>query len=204
VPSVTRKVQAGRTRRDAVESTVFAALGELLAGGATFTELGVQQISKEAGIGRSTFYVHFADKTDLLVRFAEDSSRELFAIAERWTDSGDRETLERTLLEVIARRREQAPALRALAEVATYEPAAQGAWRRMIASNIDLVRQRIEADQEAGLVPAGVDPAITAAFVTWGVERTLEQHIEAGGDASDEEVAAAVACAIWKAVYGSV
>lgn len=182
---------------------MFAALGALLAGGASFTELGVQRIAKEAGIGRSTFYVHFADKTDLLVRFAEDSSRELFAVAERWTVSGDREALERTLMEVIRQRREHAPALRALAEVATYEPAARNAWREMVGSNVELVRQRIEADRERGLVPGDVDPAITAAFATWGVERTIEQHVEAGGAATDEAVAADVARAIWMAMYGT-
>ena len=72
----------------------------------------------------------------------------------------------------------------------------------MIGSNIELVRQRIERDQERGLIAPGVDAAITAAFVTWGVERTIDQHIEAGGSATDEQLAAAMACAIWKAVYG--
>lgn len=202
MPSVTRKATTGRTRREAVEANVYEALASLLADGASFTELGVQQIADAAGIGRSTFYVHFADKVDLLVRFAEDSSRPLFAVAAKWTAAGDQAALERTLLEVIAQRREHAPALRALAEVATYEPDVAEAWRAMVGSNVELVRKRIEADQERGMIAADVDPELTAAFATWGVERMVEQHVEAGCSASDGAVAAALSRAIWTAMYG--
>jgi len=202
MPSVTRKTQDGRTRRGAVEASVFAALGRLLAGGASFTELGVQQIAGEAEIGRSTFYIHFADKRDLLIRFAEDSTRELFAVAARWTDSDERQDLEDTLLGVIEQRREHAPALRALEEVAHYDADVAEAWRGMVGSNVELVRERIERDQDRGLVAADLSAELTAAFVTWGVERFVGQHVDAGCDARDGEVAEAIARTVWLAMYG--
>lgn len=181
---------------------MFAALAELLADGTAFTELGVQQIAERAGIGRSTFYTHFTDKTDLLIRFAQDSTRELRAVAARWTDSDEREVLVDTLLGVIEQRREHAPALRALEEVAHYDPGVAEAWRGMVGSNVELVRKRIERDQERGLIAADVNAELTASYLTWGTERFVGQHVDAGCDARDLEVAESIARTVWLAMYG--
>jgi len=199
--SVTRRTP-GRDRRAAAEADILAALGRLLADGASFTELGVQQIAEEAGIGRSTFYIHFRDKTDLLIRLAEQSTRELFAVAAGWTDSDEREVLVDTLRVVIEQRREHAPALRALEEVAHYDADVAEAWRRMVGSNVELVRKRVERDQERGLIAADVNAELTASFLTWGTERFVGQHVDAGCDARDGEVAESIARTVWLAMYG--
>jgi AcrR family transcriptional regulator len=58
MPSITRRTRSGAERRAEVESRLLGATVRLLAGGESITELGVQRIAAEAGVARSSFYVH--------------------------------------------------------------------------------------------------------------------------------------------------
>src|ERR1700737_1781509 len=82
--SVTRPPSGHRERRAATENRVFEATASLLRGGAGFTELAVESIARAAGIARSTFYVPFPDKSDLLIRLATRATDELFAASDDW------------------------------------------------------------------------------------------------------------------------
>src|SRR4051794_34010288 len=67
MPSVTRKSQSSRAeRRDNIRRRLLAVLENLLDKGENFTEVSVERLVSEAGISRSTFYVYFEDKGDLL------------------------------------------------------------------------------------------------------------------------------------------
>src|SRR5689334_14867172 len=85
MPSITRRRNAGPGRPSSAEADILAAARRLLIDGAAFTELGVQQISTEAGVARSTFYSHFRDKTELLVRLAADLTTSSFGVTSSWT-----------------------------------------------------------------------------------------------------------------------
>ena len=56
---------------------VARATERLLSDGTPYTELSIQQLCSEAGIARSTFYVYFRDKPDLVARLAEETVAEL-------------------------------------------------------------------------------------------------------------------------------
>jgi len=79
----------------------------LAAGRKLFVERGYhatrpQDISREAGLGHGTFYLHFADKQACFLAFVEDARAELDAHLKDQTDqSGDLETTVRTSLQAI-------------------------------------------------------------------------------------------------------
>jgi AcrR family transcriptional regulator len=146
VASVTRKSKTGRARRGTVERLVYDAVERLLADGTPYTALGIQRIADEAGVARSSFYLHFADKTDLLIRLGESSTEELFGVAERWLAEGADATpdsLRRAVAEVIEQRRRHAGALAALDEVAAYDDGVASFWKTRIERFAALVERRL-------------------------------------------------------------
>lgn len=178
----------------------------LLEEGEGFTGLGVQRIADRAGIARSTFYVHFPDKTVLLMRATEQATAALFSGAEAWV--GGREAgfaeLRATLESILEQHRRHASVLLALTEVAAYEPEVAAFWRERVQVFVDLVRDRLEAERAAGRVPADVECAALAAWMVWGVERTVFQHVAGGGDpAQDARLARGMAQGIWAGMGGA-
>jgi AcrR family transcriptional regulator len=200
---VTRQRSTGPERRGAIEAKVFDAVERLLAAGESYTRLGVGRIADEAGIARSTFYVHFADKSELLMRVADAATRDLFGAAEEWVAHGvDRDTLVDTAAAIIAQRRAHAPTLAALEEVAAYDPVVATFWRVRIGRFAARLTVRIEDDIAAGRVPAGVDAAHTATWIAWGTERTVSMHVLTDDGDGDRALAHTLARVMWNALYG--
>jgi len=199
VASVTRPAPRDPGHREAVARQVAAAVERLLADGEGFTALAIQRIAAEAGIARSTFYLHFPDKTALLMRITEAASGDLFAAAEGWLADGfaDRSELERTLLGVVGQQREHSALLRALAEVAGYDEQVASFWRDRVGGFIAQLSERIEEGQRAGTIAPELDPESTAAWITWGVERLAAQHVASEPPERDPQLAAGLATAIW-------
>ncbi|WP_320670003.1 TetR/AcrR family transcriptional regulator [Patulibacter defluvii] len=204
MPSITRRPSVARERRDAVEEQVFAAVERLLNEGASYTELGVLRIAEEAGIARSTFYVHFRDKIDLLIRLAESASEAIFDEADRWVQSNEAGVagLERTMALIVAQYRAHAPALQALAEVAGYEPAADEYWRARIGGFGSALEQRLRNEQTIGLVDPAIDAEAVANAVAWSVERNITQHVRVDDGCGDERLAKALTQVAWRVFYG--
>jgi AcrR family transcriptional regulator len=206
MPSVTRKPSSGRLRREAVEQRVFDAVERLLAEGESFTSLGVQRIADEAQIARSTFYVHFPDKSTLLMRLTESATRDMFPRPEEWVDGADAsglESLTRTTARMLGHYRSHADALAALAEVAAYDAEVAAFWRERVDRFADVLRERLERDRRAGRIPRDLDCDVTARLIAWGAERIVSEHIASDDGSGDGRLAASLARAIWAAMHAA-
>src|SRR3954452_23963874 len=85
MPSVTRRRPTGRdARRDDARARLLAVVERLLADGENYTEISVERLVAEAGMARSTFYVYFTDKGDLLRAWFAGITDELRAAATGW------------------------------------------------------------------------------------------------------------------------
>jgi TetR/AcrR family transcriptional regulator, ethionamide resistance regulator len=202
---VTRRGRPRREFRAEVDRRILDATAALLGGGTPLTALGVEQIATTAGVSRSTFYLHFRDKTDLLVRLADRATAELFATADRfWTEdhSGGPEQLGALVLAMVRIYRRHEPVLRAVIEVGGYEPGVAAFWRERMDRYADFMRGRIEVDQRAGRVVPGLDAWHTAFAVVWGVERAVSEHVRAAAASDDPAFAGALGRATWMAVFG--
>lgn len=202
MPSVTRQTTstAVRERRAEIEQQVLAAVERLLAAGESFTALGVQRIAVEAGMARTSFYSHFADKPTLLIRLADTATASLFRVSSAWVedDEGTLEDLKASLVHLVGECRLHAPLLRAVTEVAAYEPELETYWRTTIEAFARSCERRLERDIATGRVPPDLDPATTAAWVAWGTERAVTMRIAATPDASgDAAFAHGIAAATW-------
>jgi AcrR family transcriptional regulator len=206
VSSVTRARPKHRTRRAEASASVLEATESLLRDGASFTELGTERIAAAAGIARSTFYVHFEDKSDLLIRLATKATDELFAASDEWWEhdhSGGTGPLATVLLKMIRIYRRHAGVLGAVAEVAAYDEAVAAFWRERLDGYAEYMRGELEDEQAAGRVATTVDARITGFILVWSVERNIAEHVRADGPRKDAAFADQLARSAWLTIFGN-
>ncbi len=200
VPSVTRRSATGRERREAVEARVFEAVERLLEQGESYTALGVGRIADEADIARSTFYVHFSDKTDLLLRIADSATDEVFGSLNAWVRQGgeDLAALEATMADMVSGFRDHRRLLIAFNEVAAYDREVATYWRARVEGFAGRLADRLRRAQP----DADLDWAITASWMAWGVERTVAQHVVQDAEGrGDARLAVGIARALWRQTH---
>lgn len=194
-----RAGEPAEQRREA-EQSFARAVEELLAEGAPYAGLSVEQISRRAGRTRTAFYFYFRDKRELLVRLTTEVNAELMAAADTWW-SGDAD-LREALRRIAALYAEHGPLLRAVVEVSTYDDAVATYWRELVGRFVDATRERIEADQAAGTAKDGPAGAMAFAMV-WMVERAFyEQRVQDAPVAVDDLVEA-LSEIFTRSVYGA-
>jgi TetR/AcrR family transcriptional regulator, ethionamide resistance regulator len=199
-----RGTEAPRSKRAEVEVRLVEATEALLAEGASYSELRVEQISRRAGISRTAFYFHFSDKRALLTRLTGDIAGELYGEAEGWwSGAGDGAAeLAAALERVFGIYRDHAPLLRAVVEAAAYDPEVALYWRALVGRFVEATRERIEREQAAGAVDAGLPAKLIAFGLCWMTERSAYELLMQGGDLNDGALVEAL-LAIWLgAVYG--
>ena len=206
MPTVTKPRASGRQRRETIEAEVLRAVEKLMAEGYSYTELPVQRIAEEAGIARSTFYVHFPDKAQLLIRTADIAAADLFLAAEGWWTGDHRdgpEGVTATMERMITGFREHDRVLLALMELAAYEPEVARFWQERVAAFIAVVHGRLDELVAAGEVSPAIDTGSTASVLTWMVESSIARHVLENRDPhGDAEFAATLGRAIWLTTFG--
>jgi AcrR family transcriptional regulator len=202
VPPETKRATQSRTPRGAAERQILDAVERLLSQGESYTALGMRRIADEAGVARSTMYVYFTDKSELLMRITESATAELFTVAEEWVASGrdgGLDAIEKVQLAIIEQQRSHGALLAAVLEVAAYDAAVADFWRTRVNAFAAKLQESIEREQRAGRTPADLDAEVAARFLTWGTERTVFEHTSHPGGMSDERLAMGMAQVIWAA-----
>ncbi|WP_147315610.1 TetR/AcrR family transcriptional regulator [Asanoa ferruginea] len=201
MPSITRRRSAGPGRPASGERDILAATRRLLSGGANFTELGVQQIATEAGVARSTFYAHFRDKVDLVMRLASDLVATSFSVASAWEPDEGVDRMAGAFQEVLGIYREHAGVVRAINEVAGYDATVRDFWNGRLGQFVDRTLAVLRVEQEAGRVAASVDLVSVARIIVIGGERAIVDQITAREPATDAAFARELAQTWWLGVY---
>ena len=203
--SLSQRSSAQASRREAIESRLLEATEALLAEGAPYADLKVEQIAVRAGISRTAFYFYFRDKRELLMRLTADVAERLYdEAAAWWSGGGDGPSeLEQALGQVVELYREHALLLRAVVEASAYDEPVAGFWRGLMARFVEASRRRIEAEQAQGRITAL--PAEQTAFaLSWMTERACYQQIVRGDALDDPEFVRALVRVWVGAVYGRV
>lgn len=195
--SITRSRSGSTERRRAVEEQILDTTRQLLTDGTAFTALGVQHIAAQAGIARSTFYLYFSDKTQLLIRLAESVNARSFDIASAWRPDDGPERLADTFTDVIADYRAQSALLAAVHEASAYDPAIREFWNTRLEPFRHNARQLITSEQRAGRTPTAVDPDAAARLMVDGGDGLLLRHVSGSDSAADRTAARELATTWW-------
>lgn len=205
--SVTRSArsQSRAEKRDEMSRRLLEAFEEHLAT-ASFTEVSVDRLVSQAGVSRSAFYLHFADKVDLLRMLYSGVVVELIESAETWwslpPEATKAEILEgfEILLETY-RRHERV--MRAVAEVASYDQDMREQFDAMMGQAVQRVAQHIVLGQRSGAVRDGLDPEPVAACLTWMTERVLLQVLGTADRDEAQRHLVAMVDVYWHTLYGA-
>lgn len=191
-------VDRRRTSPATREALLRAATG-LLTGGASVASLNVERIAREAGMSRATFYLHFADKRELVGALAEDlfAWREYIGAEVLADPAMQRETLDAMMQLIVGRWSENQAVLAAIIEVAEYDSEFQESWRLAMQRIAETAAVQLDARWQKMPGNPG-DPAVIAEIFTWMFERTCHQMLRGG--LPPEQLAAALTEVVWRVI----
>src|SRR6201991_77452 len=201
MPSITRRRTAQVGRPTTAEADILAATERLLAGGATFTELGVQQICTEAGVARSTFYTHFRDKIELVMRLGSDFMAAAFDLTTSWQPPEGPDAMAEVFRAVVKNYRQHARVRQAIAEVAAYDATVRALWSEGIDRFTENTIVLLRAEQDAGRTLARIDPVSATRVIVLGGEQAIADHVLVADPSRDDAFARELAEIWWYGVY---
>ena len=205
MPSVTRRSQSSRAqRREEIRDRLLTVVERLLSEGESYTELSVERLVTEAQLSRSTFYVYFEDKGDLLRAWFSEIEAEVESAARDWWALGRRSTrdeLHAALGQVVAVYRPHTTLMAAMYDAAAYDQAVRELVEAMMDWNTAGLRKHIKTGQREGFIDPSLPAKETAAWLTWMAERGLHQLVRQAGDAELERLVDAYTGIVWNTLY---
>jgi AcrR family transcriptional regulator len=205
MPSVTRKRQGSRAdRREEIRKKLLAVIERLLEEGEGFTEISVERMVSEAGVSRSTFYVYFEDKGDLLTAWFEEIRAELTEAAKEWWTldaSATRDDVQRVLDNIVRTYQPHTVLMAATYDAAAYDANVRELVTAMMRNNVAGLRRHIVAGQKGGFVAEGLIPTQTSGWLTWMAERGFHQLVRRASPAELEKLIEAYTDIVWNTLY---
>lgn len=205
MPSVTRKSHGNRAkRRDDVRRRLLAVVERLMSEGESYAEISVERLVSEAGLSRSTFYVYFEDKGDLLRAWFTQVIEELEDAASAWWQldgSATRTDLHAALAQIVHSYRPHTTLMAALYDISSYDVTAREEVTTMMGRNAGGLLRHLGEGQAEGWIDPLLRPEETAAWLMWMAERGLHQMVRTADDEEAEKLIAAFTDIIWNTLY---
>ena len=208
MPSVTRRSQSSRAqRREEIRDRLLAVVERLLSEGESYTELSVERLVSEAHHSRSTFYVYFQDKGELLRAWFTEIQAEVESAARDWWALGGSSTradLRAALSQVVEAYRPHTTLMAAMYDAAAYDQAVRELVEAMMDWNTAGLRKHIKTGQREGFIDPSLPAKETAAWLTWMAERGLHQLVRRAREAELERLIDAYTGIVWNTLYAPV
>lgn len=192
-------------RRAALRVKLMAAVEAELGAGATMGELGVEALVRAAGISRSSFYVYFEDRADLLQQWFESVVHEIVGATSGWwklTGPVAKEDLHVVLSGIVRAYRPHARLMAAAFDAATHDPMLRPMTDGFIDGSIGELRRHIRGGQAEGWIDGGIDPAATSEQLTWLAERTMHRMLPGASDTAVRRMEASYTEIVFRTLYG--
>lgn len=186
-------------QRDVV-TRLRAGAERLLEQGQTYAEIQVDALVKEAGVAKSTFYVHFQDKNDLLRVLGGQVMQDLVDFDGAWWALPPDATKEQThaaLTLMYEAYGAHGALMAAIVEAAIYDREMKQQFETLMAGAIDATAAYLREGQRAGTVPSHLDAERTAFWLTWMLERGFNRLLPGRTGAARERSLQAMTHIIW-------
>jgi AcrR family transcriptional regulator len=201
-----KPLQPAKEERRALLVGYFTdAVEELLDAGESYSDLSVERLIKAVDVSRSTFYTYFDDKSALLQAMGENVTLDLAAAGASWFElpaTATKPELADALRTLFHTYRRHQSVLRAITEAAAYDGRIRELYQALVDRAAVGLCAHIESDQRAGTVAGGLDPALTATWLVWMLERGLYQVVAPAEEAEVERLLSSLTDLVWRALYG--
>lgn len=189
-------------RRPDVERRLISAVTALCADGTAFGTLSMSRIVREAGLGRATFYLYFADRSAFVLRLVDHVRDQLMAsVSASWRSADDQESLTRALAEFVEVYHREFPLITAVVDAGAGDVVVAEALENRIQGFITESAQVIEAAQAGGVVRPELPARETASALVWMVERTCYRMAGSGDSGARARLADALAMIAWHSLH---
>ena len=197
--------KSGRSqRRNEILHRLQPVVERHFAAGEPFTRLSVDTLAEEAGISRTTLYVYFEDKSELLYALAEQAVTELVETTRAWWEldrQGTREDLRAALGRTYEVHLPYRGVMAAAVEVSAIDPGVRAQYEALVASSISEAATFIQHAIDEGFVSEEIDPEPTAAWLCWMIERGDNEISKPGSTLRVDLWLDALTAIIWNTLY---
>ncbi|GAA3571766.1 TetR/AcrR family transcriptional regulator [Amycolatopsis ultiminotia] len=202
--SGTRKTRATRRRDELILDALERLLTET-----PLRDLGVEQISEEAGITRTRFYFYFKSKHEayasLLAR-VRDRLLVFYDTNESWFQRPEsvrpRESMTATIRAVVDFWLAHGAVMREGADLWNSVAEARTLWHDLITQPVERMTRAIERERQRGIAPDGPEPGRLARNLIWHGERMLFlELIDAPGAMSVDDLVESATSVWMRAIY---
>jgi AcrR family transcriptional regulator len=190
-------------RRDEIARRLFVVIEQLLANGAAFSEISVEQLITEAEIARSTFYVYFEDKGALMIELMDIVTRAIGDAAREWFSlppAATRDELRHALACLADAYRQHGRMQSAVIESAAYDQRVGDQYAAVMERRFEDMNNSFIPQQRAGHIRSDIDVASVTPWLAWMFERGLYHLVGHGGQLSDSALDG-VTSVVWQALY---
>lgn len=203
--SVTRKVRSSRAkRREEIRDQLLAVAEELVDAGENLAQLQLGTLCTAAGVPRSTFYLHFADRGELLSAWLTEIAGRLESVGAAWWRLGaeaSRDDVHAALDSLVRAYRPHAALMRELYAASASDTHLRAQVDNVTARNIKGLRKHIVTGQSEGWISPDLPAAEAAGWLM--VMAARGQHTLVA-DATDDELAGlieALTDVVWLGLY---
>lgn len=118
-----------------VEARLLSAMERLLEKGHRFAALSVEQLAKEAGMARGTFYLHFRDKAELVTRLMRQVTDEIVLSTGGWfsdAENARRKDVRNALVGMVQTFKKHQAIIAAINDTAPYDKTVAALYAEMV------------------------------------------------------------------------
>jgi len=158
-----------KNKKSTVEDRLLSAMERLLEQGRNFGSVSVEQLAKEAGISRATFYLHFSDKGELVAKLTTRLTQDIVGSAGVWFQenqlSKDKVDLKTTLTGIFTTFKKHHAILEAIVSTAQHDDNVARLHEQMLTQLCAQSRRAVRASNHQQF-PPGVSSDMLADTLT--------------------------------------
>ena len=151
-----------------------AGVERLLEGGRTYAEISIDDLVAEGGLAKSTFYVYFRDKTELLRTLAAEVMKALIDFEGAWwtlPPEAGKDEIHTGVLRMYQAYHDHGALMAAIVDTTVHDRELREQFASTMDGAVEAAAHHLRACQAVGIAPHGMDPEPTAYWLIWTLER---------------------------------